>query len=136
MGEQPDIPDELEGANRRRDGHRDGPRLAEEAGRAGTADPDLTNNSATDTDTPIAVPLAPAALAVDTAGNGVYEPSETVVVAPTWRNTGTSAIAATGALANHTGPAGPTYSIPDGTASYGTIAAGGIEPGVMPPISA
>jgi hypothetical protein len=65
------------------------------------------------------------ALAVDTAGNGVYQPNETVVVAPTWRNTGPAPLALTGALSNHTGPAGPTYTIPDGSASYGTIAVGG-----------
>jgi hypothetical protein len=66
------------------------------------------------------------ALAVDIApGNGVYQPDETVVVRPTWRNTGTGAIALTGALTNHTGPAGATYTIPDGAASYGTIAVGG-----------
>ena len=59
---------------------------------------------------------------MDTAGNGVFQPNETVVVAPTWRNTGAAAIALTGALANHTGPAGPTYTIPDGAADYGTIA--------------
>ena len=68
---------------------------------------------------------APEALTVDSAGNGVYQPNETAIVAPTWRNTGAAALTLTGALANHTGPAGPTYSIPDGTASYGTIAVGG-----------
>jgi hypothetical protein len=71
------------------------------------------------------VPATPEALAVDTAGNGVYEPAEAVVVAPTWRNTGLAVITgATGALTNHTGPAGPTYTIADGSASYGTIAVG------------
>jgi hypothetical protein len=66
------------------------------------------------------------ALVVDAApGNGVYQPNETVVVAPTWRNIGSQALTLTGALANHTGPAGPTYTIPDGTAAYGTIAVGG-----------
>jgi trimeric autotransporter adhesin len=70
-----------------------------------------------------AVSVAPFALAVDTAGNGVYQPNETVVVAPSWLNTGASAIALNGALTNHTGPAGPTYSIPDAAASYGTIPA-------------
>jgi len=63
-------------------------------------------------------------LAVDTAGNGVYQPNETVVVAPSWMNTGATAQALTGALTNHTGPAGPTYNIPDGAADYGTVAAG------------
>jgi uncharacterized repeat protein (TIGR01451 family) len=90
---------------------------------AGTVDPDASNNSATDTDTFVALSVAPEALAVDTAGNNVYEPNETAVVAPTWRNTGTTALALTGALSNHDGPAGATYSIPDGVASYGTIAA-------------
>ena len=70
------------------------------------------------------VPATAEALAVDTAGNGVFQPNETVVVAPTWRNTGLAAITLTGALANHSGPAGATYTIPDGTASYGTIAVG------------
>ena len=77
------------------------------------------------TDTCVAQAVEPLALAVDTAGNGVYQPNEAVVVSPTWRNVGFQAIAATGALGNHTGPAGPTYSIPDAAASYGTIAPGG-----------
>jgi hypothetical protein len=63
-------------------------------------------------------------LAVDTAGNGVYQPNENVVVAPSWMNTGANALALTGALTNHTGPAGATYTIPDGAADYGTLAAG------------
>jgi trimeric autotransporter adhesin len=75
--------------------------------------------------TPFALAAAPQALAVDTAGNGVYQPNETVVVAPTWLNTGTQALALNGAFTNHTGPAGPTYAIPDAAASYGTIAVGG-----------
>ena len=73
----------------------------------------------------VAAAVAPFALAVDAAGNGVYQPNEMVVVAPTWRNVGTQAIAIDGALTTHTGPAGPTYSIPDAAASYGTIAVGG-----------
>ena len=67
--------------------------------------------------------MAPVANAVDTAGNGVSQPNETVVVAPTWRNTGAAATALTGALTNFTGPAGTVYTIPDGAADYGTIAA-------------
>ena len=69
--------------------------------------------------------VEPFALAVDTAGNNVYQPNETVVVAPTWRNAGAAAITVTGAFTNHTGPAGPTYTIPDAAGSYGTIAVGG-----------
>ena len=67
---------------------------------------------------------APQAIAVDTIGNGVLEPSEAAAVVPTWRNVGTQAIALTGALANFTGPAGATYTIVDGAASYGTIGIG------------
>jgi hypothetical protein len=68
--------------------------------------------------------VAPEALAVDAGGNGVYQPNETVSVAPTWRNTGATIVTLTGALTNHTGPAGPTYTIPDGSAAYGAIAIG------------
>jgi hypothetical protein len=68
--------------------------------------------------------LAPFGLAVDTAGNNVYQPNETVIVAPIWRNSASVASTAlTGALTNHTGPAGPTYTIPDGVAAYAPIAA-------------
>ena len=46
------------------------------------------------------------------------------MVAPTWRNVGANPITLTGALTNHTGPVGPTYTIPDAAATYGTIAVG------------
>jgi hypothetical protein len=39
-------------------------------------------------------------------------------------NSGATATALTGALTNHTGPTGPVYTIPDGAADYGTVAAG------------
>ena len=58
------------------------------------------------------VPATAVALVVDAAGNGVYQPNETVVVAPSWRNTGATALALTGALTNHTGPAGPVVHHP------------------------
>ena len=67
---------------------------------------------------------APVSLAVDAAGNGVLEPGETVVMAPTWRNTSAAAMAVTGVASSFTGPAGPTYAIADATADYGTIDAG------------
>jgi hypothetical protein len=59
-------------------------------------------------------------------GNQVLEPNETsVVVAPRWRNSGTVVISnQTGVLSNFTGPAGPTYTINDSTAVYGSIAVG------------
>jgi hypothetical protein len=69
--------------------------------------------------------LEAAALSVDAAGNGVLQPNETaVVVAPSWRNPNGAATAnVTGVLSNFTGPTGPTYTIVDSAASYGTIAA-------------
>jgi hypothetical protein len=70
--------------------------------------------------------VAPASLAVDTAGNGVLQPNEAaVVVAPSWENTSAVAIASLGGtLSAFTGPAGPTYTINDSAASYGALAAG------------
>ena len=65
--------------------------------------------------------VAPSALAMDTAGNGVFEPNEIVVMAPTWSNTGGSSITLTGATSGFTGPAGAVYDNPDAAASYGTI---------------
>jgi len=69
----------------------------------------------------VAQGVSPFALAVDTAGNSVMEPNETAIMAPTWRNIGTSPITLTGATSNFTGPAGAVYTNPDNTASYGTI---------------
>ena len=57
-------------------------------------------------------------------GNGVLEPGEQVVVAPVWSNAGPEAVFLTGAVSSLQGPAGATYAVPDGTASYGTIGAG------------
>ncbi len=69
----------------------------------------------------LAAAVAPAALAVDTAGNSVMEPNETAIMAPTWRNIGTAAITLTGATSSFTGPTPAVYTNPDNTASYGTI---------------
>jgi len=66
----------------------------------------------------------PAALAVDASGNRVFQPGETVVMAPSWRNVGTQVITLTGVASNFTGPGGPTYTIVDGSAAYGTLAVG------------
>jgi hypothetical protein len=49
------------------------------------------------------------------------QPNETVIVAPTWENTGTAPITLTGATSNFTGPAGAAYTNPDAAASYGTL---------------
>jgi putative Ig domain-containing protein/S-layer family protein len=69
-----------------------------------------------------AVAMNPVALAVDAAANGVLEVNETVVVAPSWRNQTGVAAALSGTASSFIGRAGATYSIVDGTASYGTIA--------------
>jgi hypothetical protein len=70
--------------------------------------------------------LRPAALAVDGGGNGILEMNEVgVVVAPAWESTGALTIASlSGVAGNFTGPAGATYTLDDGTASYGALGAG------------
>ncbi|HET8645014.1 MAG TPA: S-layer homology domain-containing protein [Vicinamibacteria bacterium] len=69
--------------------------------------------------------LSPTALSVDAAGNRVLQPNEGAVsVAPSWQNSGTTAAPVTGTASNFTGPVGPTYTITDNTADYGTIGAG------------
>jgi hypothetical protein len=73
----------------------------------------------------VQITLAPQALAVDAGGNGVLQSNEgAVVIAPTWSNSGNSAAAVTGVASAFTGPAGPTYTVTDPAASYGTINAG------------
>jgi hypothetical protein len=64
-------------------------------------------------------------LSVDAGGNGVFQPGEDAAIEPTWQNNTVAAITVTGAMSNFTGPAGPTYTVVDGTADYGTIPAGG-----------
>ena len=56
--------------------------------------------------------------------NGVLEPGETVQVGTGWTNVSGSSVVAGGTVASFTGPAGATYTVPDGSASYGTIASG------------
>ena len=75
---------------------------------------------------PGAVSVAAAALEADPTGNRVIEPNEAAaVVAPAWRNTGGAVIASlTGAASAFTGPPGPTYTINDAVASYGSVNAG------------
>jgi hypothetical protein len=75
--------------------------------------------------------LLPSALRVDTPagggtgdGNLVWEPGESPDVRPSWLNLNGAAQTIAGTLTNITGPSGPTYSIPDGAADYGTIANG------------
>jgi len=74
-------------------------------------------------------PLAPA-LAVDVhAGgssnqNGVFEPGETAIVAPSWENPPQSSAMLAGAAAGFVGPAGAAYAISDASAAYGAPASG------------
>ena len=68
--------------------------------------------------------LRPAALAVDTAGNRVLEPGETVALRPSWTNSAGAPQTFSGHLSNFTGPAGAAYAIPDPAGDYGTVADG------------
>ena len=80
-----------------------------------------------DTQSDVCLPpgnILPEALHVDAAGNGVLDAGESAVIAPSWKNPDVAAAAVTGSLSNFHGPAGPTYTIEDGTADYGTIAGG------------
>ena len=57
--------------------------------------------------------------------NGVFETGETVRFEPAWFNPGATAFDLSFAISqNFTGPAGPTYSILDDSASYGGLAPG------------
>jgi len=67
---------------------------------------------------------APAALAVDAAGNGVLEPGELAILQPTWTNISGADLHLTGSTANFTGPAGAAYFNPDASGDYGTLADG------------
>jgi hypothetical protein len=54
-------------------------------------------------------------------GNGRAEPGETVQVDPSWKNTLTGPQTFTGTASNLTGPSGPSYTINDNSADYGTV---------------
>jgi hypothetical protein len=69
-------------------------------------------------------PFVATALAADTPGNGVFEPGETVTIAPTWRNDTGAPETVTGTASAFTGPGSATYTIADAAASYGAVAAG------------
>ncbi len=56
--------------------------------------------------------------------NGLLEPGERILVSPSWKNVGVAAAACSGTFSSFGGPAGATYSVPDSSASYGTVAAG------------
>lgn len=67
--------------------------------------------------------VAPTAISVDTAGDGVLSLGEQVVVAPTWKNK-SSQLTLAGTASNLTGPGGLTYTLVDASANYGLMAAG------------
>jgi len=75
-------------------------------------------------DCALATSLSPAGLAVDAAGNGVLEVGENAVVSPSWTNSGFNALDVTGTVTDFSGPSGPTYTITDAAASYGSLAPG------------
>jgi hypothetical protein len=54
----------------------------------------------------------------------LLEAGETVRLEPTWHNLLPAELELTGVASDATGPPGPVYQIVDGTASYGSIAAG------------
>jgi hypothetical protein len=68
--------------------------------------------------------LRPTALSVDPAGNGVAEPGESAIVAPTWLNTSGAAVTASATLSGFAGPPGGAYTVHDGIAAYATLANG------------
>jgi hypothetical protein len=57
-------------------------------------------------------------------GNRVFEPGETVVAAPAWKNASGSPLALSGTASLFSGPAGATYTLADASAAYGTLASG------------
>ena len=71
--------------------------------------------------------LHPAALRVDTAGNGVLEPGETgVLVRPSWANSNGSIIFIAGQLSNPTGPPGGIPGITMSQGNYGNVPTGAV----------
>ncbi len=67
----------------------------------------------------------PLELALDSSGNQVWEPGESVELSPTFFNFCDASLALTGSISNLTGPSGATYTILDGSANYGTVLPGG-----------
>jgi hypothetical protein len=65
--------------------------------------------------------LLPAELHVNTTGNLVWEPGESVDVRPTWRNVNGAVQTFAASLANLAGPVGATYTLTDAVGNYGTV---------------
>ena len=66
--------------------------------------------------------IAPGPRLIDSTGNGVLEPSETIRISPSWANNTPMTLCLRGDLDSFTGPPGATYSIVDGQADYGCLA--------------
>jgi len=73
-------------------------------------------------DSPLRVDASAAAAS---NANGVLEPGETVGVETAWENGTHADEALTGAASNLAGPGGGAYTVDDGSADYGLVAAGG-----------
>jgi hypothetical protein len=75
--------------------------------------------------------LEAVALAADTTagassdGNHVLEPGETADLRMQWRNNSAAPRTLSGTITQLVGPAGATYSVVDGSASYGSVGPGG-----------
>jgi hypothetical protein len=87
---------------------------------------------AADVDVPIGCAARAAGLIVDSSansglsnGDGILEPGETVIVRPSWKNSGGGSLPLSGTASAWVGPAGATYSTGDSAADYGVIPAGG-----------
>ncbi len=91
-----------------------------------------TCSSAAGTTTVVISDFTPQTLQVDQAfvsgtssnANNVFEQGEIVLVNPGWTNLGSAPVDLTGTASNFTGPAGPTYTIVDGSADYGPVSPG------------
>jgi hypothetical protein len=68
--------------------------------------------------------VAPASLSVDSGGNRVLDPGEPAEVAPAWQNLTAGVATFSGAASAFQGPPGPTYTVLDAAADYGTVPAG------------
>lgn len=86
--------------------------------------PPAPARSAGGTETLTPVDLEVDSAAPDSDGNGVFEPGESIDVAPTWRNDGETPREVAGSASRFAGPAGATYSLEVGAADYGSIPPG------------
>ena len=72
--------------------------------------------------------LTAVSVSVDPTGNGVLDPGPPQEVRPSWFNFNGAAQTFGGSVFGMSGPAGGTYTVVDGTASYGTVPHGATQP--------